>query len=344
MTTDVDVVVVGAGVMGAATARAVARSGRSVVVLERFEVGHAHGSSHGDARIFRLSYDDPEYVGMAARALGLWRELEREAGQEILVTLGGVDVGEAALANAAALRSTGAAFEVLDQPAAAERFPMIRFPPGQPILFQPDAGIVRADRAVAAFLASAREHGARVVERSPAGEILDRADGVEVGIADGVVRARVAVVTAGAWARPLLATAGIDLPVTPSRETAVYFRLDGEAPPILVEWTDRPFYALWSPVHGLKAAQHMVGPVADPDEPGEVDRGSVEQVRAWVAERFVDAAPEPVHAETCLYTNTADERFVMERRGNVVVGSPCSGHGFKFASFVGEHLAALAAA
>jgi len=156
-------------------------------------------------------------------------------------------------------------------------------------------------------------------------------------------RAAVAVVTAGAWARPLLGAAGIDLPVTPTRETAAYFRLEGSPPPVLVQWTGRPFYALFSPAFGLKAARHMVGPATDPEMPGVVSEVSVAEVSAWVGERFATADPAPVHTETCVYTNTADERFIMERRGSIVIGSPCSGHGFKFAPLVGERLAALAA-
>jgi sarcosine oxidase len=101
-------------------------------------------------------------------------------------------------------------------------------------------------------------------------------------------------------------------------------------------------YSLWSPVYGLKAGEHIAGPDTDPDEPGAVNDESVDRLRKWVSTRFPDIDPEPVHAETCLYTNTDDERFILERHGRVVVGSPCSGHGFKFAPLIGKRLAALA--
>src|SRR5215211_7123953 len=125
----VDVVVVGAGAMGSATAWHLARRGRSVALLERFERGHVRGSSHGGSRIFRLAYDDPHYVHLARAALTGWRELEEDTGEHLLDLTGGVDHGEAAAVErvAAALAGSGAAFEVLPPEAAAERWPGMRF-------------------------------------------------------------------------------------------------------------------------------------------------------------------------------------------------------------------------
>jgi sarcosine oxidase len=101
-------------------------------------------------------------------------------------------------------------------------------------------------------------------------------------------------------------------------------------------------YSLHDPVHGLKAGAHHAGPEADPDTDTPPDPAIVERVVSWVRERFPDVEPEPVETQTCLYTTTADEHFVLERRGRVVVGSACSGHGFKFAPAIGRRLAALA--
>jgi sarcosine oxidase len=163
---------------------------------------------------------------------------------------------------------------------------------------------------------------------------------VEIDSEEGALRARTAVVTAGAWARDLLAPTGFDLRVRPTRETVAYFRLE-EQVPTLLEWAGGFTYALPNPGEGLKAAEHMVGPEIDPDEEGGPDQASVGRLRAWVRGRFPGAASEPHGVETCLYTNTADESFVLERRGSLVVGSPCSGHGFKFAPLIGERLATL---
>ncbi len=342
-----DVVVVGAGVMGAATARALARRGREVTVLERFEAGNVHGSSHGVARIFRLSYHEERYVRMAMESVPLWRALEEESGERLLVTLGGVDCGAIALErHVPALAAAGAAHEVLSGRQVAERFPFLRVGAEEQAVYQPDAGITMADATVRAMLRSAVAYGAEVRERTPARTV--RVDGgrVEVETDGGVLRPRVVVVTAGAWVRNVLGDTGIDVPVTPTRETVAYFRIPEEdVLPPFIDWRDPPFYSLPSPGQGLKVGEFRVGPAIDPEDLSrEPDTVSVEHMSAWVAERFPTADPEPHLAETCLYTNTADEDFILERHGPVVVGSPCSGHGFKFAPWIGERLADLAEA
>jgi sarcosine oxidase len=340
---DVDAVVVGAGVMGAATARGLARAGHQVVLLERFELGHARGSSHGRSRIFRFSYQDPMYARMAQQALPLWRELEEEAGQELLRTTGGIDLGPAVDGHARALHACGAAFELLGGEELVERFPALNVPPEDRALFQPDAGVVLADRAVAALIASAVDHGTDVRERTQVLGLTTREQGVEVSTPAETLRARVVVVTAGAWARGLLSGSGIDIPTRPTRETVAYFSLQDDGLPTLVEWGSPAGYALPSPGQGIKAGEHGAGPEIDPDaEPAGPSQASVDRLRAWVRERFPAADPEPHHAETCLYTNTPDESFILDRRGPIVIGSPCSGHGFKFAPLIGERLARLA--
>lgn len=336
-----DVAVVGAGMAGAAAARAAASAGARVVLFEQFDVGHERGSSHGTSRIFRLSYPDATYVRMAQRALPLWRALERDARATLLTVTGGYDVGPGIDANAAALGACDAPFEILDGAAAARRARTVRFAAAERVLFQPDAGIVAADATVAACVALAADAGADVRTRTRVDALRQLDSGVDVVSGDDVARAGVAVVAAGAWARRLLAPLGIELTVTPTRETVAYFRVD-ERVPALVEWSQPARYALPAPGHGVKAGEHHAGPVADPDEPGEISGASVERIAAWVRDRMPGAAPEPHHAETCLYTNTPDERFVVERFGDVVVGSACSGHGFKFAPLTGASLAALA--
>ena len=341
--TDTDVVVIGGGVMGTAAAWALTRRGREVTLLEQFELGHKRGSSHGTSRIFRFSYHDPMYVGLAMEALPLWRELERESGRDLLTTTGGLDVGEMVSTHAAALKTLGASFDVIDGAEAGRRFPFLSISAAEPVLFQPDAGIVAADVAVRALADSAAARGVDVRERTRAMAL--RVEGEEAAIEtdDGALRARVGVVTAGAWARPLLAGAGIDIPTTPTRETVAYFRIpDGIVPPSMVEWSNPAIYALFSPPTSWKVAEHHAGPVTAPDDEGLVSQESVSRTSAWVAGRFPEADPRPHDAETCLYTNTPDEDFILERRGPIVIGSPCSGHGFKFAPAIGERLADLA--
>ena len=341
---DVDTVVVGAGVMGAATAWQLARAGREVVVLEQFQVGHAQGSSHGRARVFRFAYEDPMYVRMAMEAKSLWRELERDIGGErVLIETGGVDVGPDLSRITSALARCGATFDRLSAEEAARRFPWLRFRPGESVVYHQDAGVAAADRALGAFLRAALAYGARLLERTPVLHLSIEGGGAIVRTADGTFRARAVVVTAGPWARGLLNGAGVDVDVSTSRETVAFFPVAEEPLTTLVDWSDHdhPSYALPSPGQGLKAGAHHTGPDAEPDGEGAVSDETVALLSKWVSERFPAADPMPDHAETCMYTNTADERFILERHGPIVIGSACSGHGFKFAPLIGKRLAEL---
>ena len=336
-----EIVVVGAGVMGAATACALARAGHQPVVLEQFELGHARGSSHGRARIFRFVYDDPRWVAQAQRALPLWRELEAETGEAILRTTGSLDLGPRTEERASALAECGVEFEILD---GADVSPPLRIEPGTPALLQRDGGVLDAARAQQAFL-----RGIEVRERARVTRLEE--DG-RVHLDGTTIAADAVVVTAGAWVAQLLEPIGIGPPVTPTRESVAYFSLETQdGLPTIIDWRvpdgyelPRPgvsVYALPTP-DGLKAGVHRTGPPTDPDEEGVVDAEAVRCARAWVARYVEGAAPEPVRTETCLYTNMPDESFVLERQGRVVVGSACSGHGFKFAPLVGRELASLA--
>jgi sarcosine oxidase len=321
-----DVAVVGAGVMGLATARALARSGHDVVVYEQFERGHVRGSSHGRSRIFRLAYREPEWVRLAAEAVEGWRELESETGETLLHPVGFVEiVHDLSLSSAAGLDAAGVPWRRIDADEAA-RVHGIRLPDGSFGVLQEAAGIVLADRALAAFARG-----------------LDVRFGTRVASLDDV-DAEVVVVTAGAWVNEF---ADPPLTVKVTRETVCYFGLADRGRPVpaiasLPDARGHDFYALPDPLHGVKAGAHHGGAEADPEEPAPPDPHLVERISAWAAERFDLAAPEPVAAETCLYTTTPDREFVLERRGRVVIGSPCSGHGFKFAPAIGSRLAALA--
>jgi sarcosine oxidase len=323
--------IVGAGIMGLAAARALSCRGWQVTIYEQFELGNKRGSSHGRSRIFRLAYPDAPWVRLAQEALRGWRELEEESGNELLELNGLLEVVlDADHSSREGLAAAGAAFELVDAHEAQARWP-IRVPDGWTVLFQPDAGIVRADLAQKAFLESAQSRGAAVHENT-------RIDSLEDVDAD------VTIVTAGAWVRKLLPS----LDVRPTRETLAYFRRNstpmaslGQLDP---ETRGHAQFSLHDPKYGLKAGVHHAGREIDPDAAGEPDAELVARIAEWVAQIHTDVDPEPVDVETCLYTNTNDDSFVLERNGAVVVGSPCSGHGFKFAPVVGEQLADLAEA
>ena len=328
--TRADVAVVGAGIMGSATAYALARDGRDVVLFEQFQVGHARGSSHGRSRIVRLAYPEVEFVKLAKESFAGWRALERETEVELLELNGLLElVEDVAQGSSDALEAAGADYELLTADAARERWP-VGVPDGWSALFQPEGGIVRADLAHRAFVDRAIAHGARLQEDTRV-ESLDDVD------------AEAVVVTAGPWVSAFFP----DLPVHTTRETVAYFRRDGDPLPSVVQLDPvtrgHALYSLHDPVHGLKAGTHHAGARVGPDEDGGPDPALVERIADWVAHTYPDADPEPVAAETCMYTTTPDEHFVLERRGRVVIGSACSGHGFKFAPAIGNRLARMAA-
>ncbi|MGH2692877.1 MAG: N-methyl-L-tryptophan oxidase [Actinomycetota bacterium] len=340
---DADVIVVGAGVMGTSTARALARKRRDVLLLERFKIPHTRGSSHGASRIFRFSYADPKFVRMAREALPLWRELEEDTGEHLLTVTGGLDLGDALDRHAKALAAGGASFEWLDAYEVGRRFPQVSLPGDERALFHPDGGFLAADRTVIASAASARAHGAEIRESTRVLAVRPTVSGVEVETEERTYTAPVAVVTAGGWAKALLAGAGIELPVRVTRETVAYFNVADEAAiPSLVDWGSPAVYSLRSPGQGLKVGEHIAGPVVDPDSEGAPDQESIARLSGWVKMRYPEADPDPHLAETCLYTVTDDEDFIIDRRGPIVIGSPCSGHGFKFAPLTGKRLADLA--
>jgi monomeric sarcosine oxidase len=325
-----EVVVVGAGIMGSATAYALARDGQKVRLLEQFHVGHTHGSSHGRSRIVRLAYPEVEFVELAKESFVGWRALEEESGQKVLELNGLLElVDDPAQSSRDALETAGADYELLGSEDARRRWP-VGVPDGWTALFQPEAGIVRADIAHRAFVDRAVARGARLDENTRV-ESLDDVD------------AEVVIVTAGPWAGRFFP----DLPLRATRETVAYFRREGDPLPSLVQLDPvtrgHAMYSLHDPLHGLKAGAHHAGVESDPDTPGEPDRANVARIAEWVREHYPDADPEPVAAETCMYTTTPDEHFILERRGRVVIGSACSGHGFKFAPAIGARLSKLAA-
>jgi sarcosine oxidase len=350
VTEDYDVIVVGAGVMGTSAARWLAKRGRNTLLLDRFELGNAHGSSAGPTRIFRLTYHHPDYVRMARRALDEWRDLEAEAGEPLLITTAGLDLGPEGRSSADALDAAGVPFEYLSLEAVRERWPVLRLEPGTEVFVQEDGGVCMAERAVRAQARLAAQLGATLLERVLVERIVATGTGADVHANGATYRAPVVIVTAGPWAGDLLRTTGIDLPLVPSFEQVTYFALEDPAPiPTLIDWTvdpPRTPYTVPNPEEpgSFKVALHLSGPEVDPDARSfEPDPDRVRRVEGYVATRFASHRARGA-TDTCLYTNTPDEDFVLDRRGSVVIGSPCSGHGFKFAPLIGRILADLATA
>jgi sarcosine oxidase len=348
MDTRWDAIVVGAGAMGTSAALHIARRGRQCLVLERFAFGHERGSSHGPTRIFRLSYHHPDYVRLARRALVEWRELEEVAGERLLVQTGGLEVGPGAEIAAQALSKAGEASSWLSSGEVRERWPGLTPDAGVDLLYQPDAGVTLAAATVRAQAEAAARAGAILKEGVVAEAIVPHEKSVEIRTEDGSWSTPVAVVTAGAWAGPLLAAAGIPLPLRVSQEQVLYLREGNGTPlPSLIEWLPPPASPPYLVPHPtdpgvVKIGQHAgTATVTAESRTFDPDPTRLEEDRAWAA-RWLGMPGDEVRTETCLYTNTPDQDFVIDRVGPVVVAAGFSGHGFKFVPLVGRMLADLA--
>lgn len=340
-----DVVVVGGGIVGLAAAHALARRGAEVVLLERSTLGHAGGSSTGTARIFcPAAYPDEAYLRDGLDALELWNEIEHAHGEPLLAWTGAVGCGAFVAAQLPDLRAHDVDFELLDPAAVRRRFGL-HLDRDDQLLYQPRAGVLRADAARSALAGLAATEGAAIRERCRALAIEPHGDRLGIRSEAGTIACSAAVVAAGPWTRSLLRARGEEVELTATRQTVAFFELPDRdpPPPAVIDYDADGPYALWDPGVGLKAALHEAGPAIDPDDgSGLLDEAALERVRKWVAATFPAASAKPIATQTCTYTNTPDERFLVERRDRVVIGSACSGQGFQFAPRTGERLAALA--
>ena len=347
-----DVAVIGAGLMGSATALSLGRRGVRTVLVDRFDPGHTRGASHGAVRIFRLSYPTLDYVRLARRALPSWRRLEDEAGETLLVATGGIDSGALARDCALALDDAGVGFGWLDEREAGERFPAIDFGGLGPVLFQPDGAVALADRAVAAQVRLAGAHGVAFRPGTTVLSVSSRRGATVIQTDAGDIEAGVAVITPGPWAGRLLSeTFGWSVPVRATLQVVAHF--DPADPtlvasmPTFVEWVGPALvhYAV-PPVGaapGVKMGDHDPGPVVDPsDGPFAVDEERLEPIASYASRRVPGVVPVAIAPETCLYSLTPDEDFILDRVGDIVVGAGFSGHGFKFGPLIGDVLADLA--
>jgi len=290
------------------------------------------------------AYPDESYLEMGLRALERWRAIEVESGEQLLWPTGALTVGDFAERELPALREAGVEAQPLSVAVVMKRFG-VRISDEWPLLYQPDAGVIAADRALAALLRLAREAGVELHDDEPVRSIEEGDPWVEVVTTRRRFRCAAAIVAAGPWSGELLARAGIDLPLSVSCQSISYFALaDPSVKPIAVmEFDGDEPYALWDPERGLKAALHARGPtVNQADSMLDTDPSAVERLTDWVAERYPRVAGHRTAVEPCFYTNAPGERFILERRGRIVLAAACNGQGFQFAPETGERLAELA--
>jgi sarcosine oxidase len=357
-----DVVVCGLGAMGSAALHHLAARGKRVLGLERFAPGHDRGSSHGRTRIIRLGYyEHPSYVPLLRRAYELWRELEAAAGRTLLHVTGIAEIGPPAgtlvKGTLASSRLHGLHHETLAAPDFMRRVPAFALPPDYVAVVQPDGGFVEVEPSIAAHVALATAAGAEVRSSERVQAIEPRAGSVRILTDRGAVEAGAAIVTAGAWTKALVPA--LAAPLRATREVMGWFEptdanLFAAFPVFIMESRHGMHYG-FPPQGGVGigagikvAKHHHRNETVDPDRYDRTVSADDEAlIRAAVAEHIPAANGPLLVAETCLYTMTPDGDFLIDRlpgAENVVVASPCSGHGFKFAPVIGEILADLAIA
>jgi monomeric sarcosine oxidase len=357
MNHEVEYVVIGLGAWGSAAAYHLAKRGHSVLGLERFELGHDRGASHDTSRILRHSYHAPCYVQLSFDAYDDWMGLEADTGEELVTTVGGLDLfppdGQTPVEDyAGSMAACEVDFERLDVDDVRDRWPQFRLPAETVALFQPRGSVVPAARGTAAMQQVARRYGADLRDRSQVTAVHDRAEqGIEVHVGHEVHRCQRVVVCADAWTNEVLAGLDVTLPLTVTLEQVTYFSpadSDVFAPgrfPLWIWMDDPAFYGF--PCYGedtVKAAQDCGGAVVTGDDrPFEADRERLEALAGFMSRTLPDSGT-PVRSKTCLYTLPPDRDFVLSQvpgHDSVSVGLG-AGHGFKFSPTAGRLLADLA--
>ena len=355
--TPYDVVILGVGGMGSAAAYQVAKRGLSVVAIEQFEPGHDRGSSHGLSRIIRLAYfEHPSYVPLLHRAFALWRELEEESGERLLHVTGAIDAGppgsRVVEGSLESCRVHHLRHELLSGRELYQRFPGYSLPDEYRAVFQPDGGFLEPERCIQAHVRLAERRGAMVRTGVRVRDWKQDGTGVVVVLDHEVIRAWHLVICAGAWTPKLVPSLAPLL--SPERQVVGWFGVSepaafalGSFPVFVMTTPDGHFYGF--PEHGV--AGFKIGKYhhrSEPVDPDSMRRSSDEideaVLRDCVSSCFPGANGPLLRASTCIFTNTPDEHFIIDRlpgTPQALVVSACSGHGFKFCSVVGEIVADL---
>jgi sarcosine oxidase len=353
-----DVAVIGLGAMGSAALYHLARRNVRSVGIDRFSPGHERGSSHGSTRIIRLGYfEHPSYVPLLRQAYTLWRELEDASGRSLMTITGIAEIGrqdcELVQGTLASSRLHDLPHEILDSAALARRYPAFHVPADFVGIVQPDGGYLEAEAAVQTHLELARSKGADVRHHQRVLAIEPKGEGVRIFLDAGTIDAGTAVVAAGPWMKSLLPDLPADLQVT--RQAVLWVEpprpemfLPERFPVFMIETAHGIHYGF--PLHGKDgvkiAKHHHIDEIVDPETYDRQVRSEDEEVVREVISEYLPAANgRLLSAKTCLYTMSADEHFIIDRMAaypQIIIASPCSGHGFKFAPVIGEVLADLA--
>jgi sarcosine oxidase len=360
-----DCIVIGCGGIGSAALYwASLRGGKKVLGLEQFRLGHERGSSQDHSRIIRLAYHEPEYAALAPHAYSCWHEIEAESGIQILHKTGSLiieqfgarDVDAGGVRDlrgyVEATRQSNIELEELSGPDVNRRWPQFRLTDQEKAVFQKDGGLVDARKANAVHAALARARGALILEEMPVQGIRPLSAGVEVVTSGEIYHADSVIVASGAWTKPVLGFAGVNVPLTVTQEQVTYYATSHlrefamDRFPVWIWHGEHSFYGC--PVHGevaTKMGQHNGGPQVTADTRGfDPDQVRIQRYRDFLNRYIPDFLGPELYTKTCLYTLPPDQNFLLSTlpghpQISVAVGA---GHGFKFASLMGRILSQLA--
>lgn len=352
-----DVIVVGLGGMGSAVVYHLSRRGQRVLGLEQYHIAHDLGSSHGVTRIIRLAYyEHPSYVLLLQRAYELWRELQRLAGEQLLYITGSIDAGplgsEVFEGSRRSCELHSLPHEVITSDQLTRRFPAYRLPSETMAVLQPDGGFLVPERCIISHLRLAQNSGAEIQASEKVLEWEPLANGVKVKTDRSTYEADHLVVAAGSWISKLVnSLTGVTVPERQVLAWLQPHRPEYFAPkcfPVFnVTVEEGRYYGLpIFNVPGFKLGRyHHLSESVDPDQfDRKCHARDEELLRSFASRYFPDGAGLTMNLTTCMFTNTPDEHFILDlhpQYPQVAIASPCSGHGFKFCSVIGEIIADL---
>lgn len=359
MVSDFEYCVIGAGVIGSAASYLLARGNNSVVCFEQFELGHEKGSSHGESRITRYSYDHPFYVEMAKRAYALWDEVIADSGEKgLFLKTGGIDLdengGQKLSALISSLEHCKVGFETLDAAELRKRFPQFRIADHTKGLYQSEAGILNASLCVKVLQNLAVKQGAVINANTAVVKIEFEKKSVTISTPDAKFKAKKLILCAGAWMGPMLRGMGLNLPLNVTQEQYAFFEPlkssefePGKFPVFIhyggvgsggIGWYGFPIFGR----AGVKSSVHHTGKTVTADRRDfNADQAKLDDLHKRMQDLLPDAAGKIIHTASCLYTNSPDTHFIIDHlpgRDNAVFFTACSGHSFKFAAVIAEIL------
>jgi sarcosine oxidase len=362
MTQNFDAIVLGAGAMGSAAAYYLAKQMGRVLLLEQFELNHQKGSSYGYSRVIRYIYEHQIYINLVRKAYPLWEALEEEAGEKLYVKTGGLNISlpdepnfQAKLKGA---DEAGLDYEYLTATEVRKRFPQFHPDEGMYALYHPDTGYLRASRCVLAHTRLAQTRGATLIDQTPVTSIRPSENGVTVQTATETYTASRLVLTAGSWAKALLAQQGLNIPLevmpmqlaffqgtpqsefVPERFPVVFFHINDN-------YGDMRYAIADDGGSGVKVSTEYARETVS--SPSQVDYTPslewIEGMRQFTRRYIPGVDGKLISTRRCLYTMTPDKHFIIDSHPDyphVVIGAGFSGHGFKFSTLIGKILAELA--